>query len=64
MRICFGDKGNAMIDFVETIAKSGRENQKAPNGTVTYDVIDLSRLNIPVNDYFNYNEYYLLKIQF
>jgi DNA polymerase-3 subunit delta' len=29
MRICFGDKGNAMIDFVETIAKSGRENQKA-----------------------------------
>lgn len=29
MRICFGDKGNAMIDFVETIAKLGRENQKA-----------------------------------
>lgn len=42
----------------------GRESQKVPNGTVTYDVIDLSRLNIPVNDYFNYNEYYLLKIQF
>lgn len=29
MRICFGDKGHAIFDFVETISKSGRENQKA-----------------------------------
>lgn len=29
MRICFGDKGHALFDFVETISKSGRENQKA-----------------------------------
>lgn len=29
MRICFGDKGPAILDFVETFSKSGRENQKA-----------------------------------
>lgn len=29
MRICFGDKGPAILDFVEALAKSGRENQKA-----------------------------------
>ncbi|MFM6975268.1 MAG: ATP-binding protein [Sphingobacteriaceae bacterium] len=29
MRMTFGDKGAAIFDFVEVIAKSGRENQKA-----------------------------------
>jgi DNA polymerase-3 subunit delta' len=29
MRICFGDKGQAILDFVEGFSKSGRENQKA-----------------------------------
>jgi protein-L-isoaspartate O-methyltransferase len=42
----------------------GREEQKIPNGIVTYDIINLSKLNKPVNDYFNYTEYYLPKIQF
>lgn len=42
----------------------GRENQKVPNGTATYDIIDLKEFNVPYNDYYNYNVYYLLKIQF
>lgn len=41
----------------------GRESQKVLNGTVTYDVIDLSEVYKPENDYFNYNVYYLPKIQ-
>ena len=42
----------------------GKEEQKIPNGTVTYDVMDLSEVNIPDNDYFTHNVYYLPKIQF
>ena len=42
----------------------GREKQKVPNGTATYDIIDLKEFNVPYNDYYNYNVYYLLKIQF
>lgn len=37
--------------------------QKVRDGIVTYDVIDLSEVNKPANDYFNYNVYYLPKIQ-
>jgi protein-L-isoaspartate O-methyltransferase len=41
----------------------GRENQKVPNGTVTYDVINLKEFNVPYNDYYNYDVYYVLKIE-
>lgn len=41
----------------------GREEQKIVNGTVTYDIIDLSEVYKPENDYFNHNVYYLPKIQ-
>lgn len=37
--------------------------QKVRDGIVTYDVIDLSEVYKPANDYFNYNVYYLPKIQ-
>ena len=37
--------------------------QKVRDGIVTYDVIDLSEVYKPANDYFNYNQYYLPKIQ-
>lgn len=42
----------------------GREAQKLPNATITYDVIDLKEARVPDNDYFTYDEYYLPKIQF
>lgn len=37
--------------------------QKVRDGIVTYDVIDLSEVYKPANDYFNHNVYYLPKIQ-
>jgi protein-L-isoaspartate O-methyltransferase len=42
----------------------GKEEQKLPNATITYDPIDLSEVYKPENDYFNHNVYYLPKIQF
>ena len=42
----------------------GREEQKLPNAYVSYDVIDLKQYYIPENDYFEYDQYYLPKIQF
>lgn len=41
----------------------GKE-ERVVGGTVTYDIIDLSETYKPANDYFNYNVYYLPKIQF
>lgn len=37
--------------------------QRIRDGIVTYDVIDLSEVYKPTNDYFNHNVYYLPKIQ-
>lgn len=41
----------------------GKE-EKVIGGTVTYDVVDLSGIYIPDNDYYTHNVYYLPKIQF
>jgi protein arginine N-methyltransferase 2 len=42
----------------------GKENQRLPDASVTYEVIDLKEANIPENDYFEFDQYYLPKIQF
>jgi predicted O-methyltransferase YrrM len=75
----YGDKNlKYLIDFcTEIIAPGGRftlwnslpyplgrEQQKMPNATTTYSVLDLKQVNIPDNDYFNSDVYYLPKIQF
>ena len=42
----------------------GKERQKLPDAEVSYDVIELKEYNIPENDYFEFDQYYLPKIQF
>jgi protein arginine N-methyltransferase 2 len=74
----YGDENEQrLIDFcLSVLSKGGRftlwnplpypfggEERKIKNGTVTYDVIDLSEVYKPENDYFNHNVYYLPKIQ-
>lgn len=74
----YGD-GNigSLVEFCRSIiGKGGRftlwnplpypfgKEQRIIGAEVTYDVIDLGKYNVPDNDYFTYNEYYLPKIQF
>jgi len=74
----YGDENEKkIVDFCISILNKGgrftlwnplpypfRNQKKVENERITYDVIDLSKINIPDNDYFTHNVYYLPKIQF
>jgi protein arginine N-methyltransferase 2 len=73
----YGDENEKrIVDFCISILNKGgrftlwnplpypfRNQKKVENERITYDVIDLSEINIPDNDYFVHNVYYLPKIQ-
>lgn len=72
----YGDKNRRhILDFCGSIIKTGgrftlwNEFSKPLNlpqfqGAITHDIISLSDIQVPDNDYFMYSEYYLPKIQF
>lgn len=74
----YGDENEQkLVDFCISILNKGgrftlwnplpypfREQKKVTNEQITYDIIDLSNVYIPDNDYFTHNVYYLPKIQF
>jgi protein arginine N-methyltransferase 2 len=73
----YGDENEQkLVDFCISILNKGgrftlwnplpypfREQKKVTNEQITYDIIDLSNVYIPDNDYFTHNVYYLPKIQ-
>ena len=73
----YGDENEQrLVEFcISLLNKGGRftlwnplpypfgNEQRIRDGEVTYDVIDLSEVYKPENDYFNHNVYYLPKIQ-
>jgi protein arginine N-methyltransferase 2 len=74
----YGDENEKrIVDFCISILNKGgrftlwnplpypfRNQKKIENEKITYDIINLSEINIPNNDYFTHNVYYLPKIQF
>jgi protein arginine N-methyltransferase 2 len=71
------DNVKTIVDFCKTIInKGGRftlwnplpqpftNQKKVAEEQLTYDIIDLSEINVPDNDYFKHDVYYLPKIQF
>ena len=74
----YGDENEkTIVDFcISILNKGGRftlwnplpqpftNQKKVAEEQLTYDIIDLSNVDIPDNDYFTHNVYYLPKIQF